>query len=44
MNHEVAKNTIFNIQQAKENNLDKKITDVTTLICIIQYNTSTKFR
>ena len=39
VDNEVAKNTKSNILKAKVNNLEMKITDVTTLIQINQYNT-----
>ena len=38
MNKEVAKNTEFNTLNTKVNNLEKKTSDVTTLIQINQYN------
>ena len=39
VDNEVAKNTKFNTPITKVNNLEKKITDATTLIHINQYNT-----
>ena len=39
MDNEVVKNTKFSIQRAKVNNLDKNISDATTLIHINQYST-----
>ena len=38
VDNEVAKNTKFNTLKTKVNNLEKKITDTTTLIHINQYN------
>ena len=38
VDNEVAKNTKFNALKTKVNNLEKKITDTTTLIHINQYN------
>ena len=40
VDNEVIKNTKFNILNTKVNNLEKKIPDATTLICINQYNTN----
>ena len=39
VDNEVAKKTKFNTLNTKVNNLDKKITDATTLIHINQYST-----
>ena len=39
VDNEVVKNTKFNTLKTKVNNLDKKISDATTLIHINQYNT-----
>ena len=38
VDNEVAKNTKFNALKTKVNNLEKEITDTTTLIHINQYN------
>ena len=40
VDNEVVKNTNFNTLKTKVNNLEKKITDATTLIHINQYNTN----
>ena len=39
VDNEAVQNTKFSIRKTKENNLDKKIPDTTTLVHINQYNT-----
>ena len=39
VDHKAVENTKFSTRKTKENNLDKKISDTTTLVHINQYNT-----